>query len=237
MKYSMAYYTALGKRNNNEDWVLAADNGNSSLAIVADGLGGYANGEYASHKAVETIASCLLHKEMSLINVQDVVENAVTEANDAVRGVQKNHPGALTTIALLWLGDKHSVAAHVGDTRIYQFRNGHIIYQSLDHSVSQLAVMAGDIKPEEIRGHKERNVLTKVLGMEYEPKATVSILDVLPGDRFLVCSDGFWESITEEQMELSVAASSDVKSWLGIMRKIAEPNAKDNNSAVVLMVL
>ncbi len=232
MRTDVASYSALGKRKNNEDAVSAAACKAGLLAIVADGLGGHANGEYASQAAVNIINRSLVNLDIS----EDDIEDAVYDANDEVLKIQEQHPGAMTTITVLWLGDSSAVAAHVGDSRIYQFRDGKIIYQSVDHSVSQLAVMAGDIRPEEIRNHKDRNKLTRALGAEAEPKVAVKLLRVMPGDRFLLCSDGFWEMVTEEQMLLFASRCSDAESWLKEMRAIAEPRSKDNNTAVAVIV-
>lgn len=232
MKTDVASYSALGKRKNNEDSVSAAACKAGLLAIVADGLGGLANGEFASQAAVKIINNRLVDNDIS----EDDIEDAVLAANDEVLAIHKDRPEAMTTIAVLWLGEDNAAAAHVGDSRIYQFRNGEIIYQSLDHSVSQLAVMAGDIRPEEIRNHKDRNKLTRVLGSEVEPKVVVRMLRVMAGDRFLLCSDGFWEMVTEEQMLHLAARCSDADSWLKEMRAIAEPRSKDNNTAVAVIV-
>lgn len=231
MKTDVSSYSALGRRKNNEDSLSAAGCKAGLLAIVADGLGGHANGEYASQCAVEAIVGKLKDLDLS----EDNIEDAVYEANDEVLKVQKEHPGAMTTVAALWLGKSSAVAAHVGDSRIYQIRGGRILFQSVDHSVSQLAVMAGDIRTEDIRRHKDRNKLTRVLGAEAEPKVAVRTLNVKPGDRFLLCSDGFWEMVTEEQMLRAAAACDDAESWLSEMRSIAEPQAKDNNTAVAVI--
>ena len=88
----------------------------------------------------------------------------------------------------------------MGDTRIYQFRDDAIIYQSTDHSLAQLGVMAGDLKLEDIRSNKDRNKLFRALGDRRTPKVAEKLLDILPGDRLLLCSDGFWEGIWEEEM-------------------------------------
>ena len=232
MRTDVASYSALGKRKNNEDSVSVTACKAGVLAIVADGLGGHANGEYASQRAVETITRKLKDLDIS----EDDIEDAVFDANDAVLKIQKDHPGAMTTVTVLWLGDSSAVAAHVGDSRIYQFRDGKIIYQSVDHSVSQLAVMAGDIGAEDIRNHKDRNKLTRVLGSEAEPKVAVRMLKVMLGDRFLLCSDGFWEMVTEEIMLQTAAICSSAASWLCKMKSIAEPRSKDNNTAVAVII-
>ena len=91
---------------------------------------------------------------------------------------------------------------HVGDSRLYYFKNGRIVKRTLDHSVPQMLVAAGEIDEKEIRHHPDRNRLVRVMGMEWdEPKYQVSEpMPEEPGQAFLLCSDGFWENIEEEQI-------------------------------------
>ena len=144
-----------------------------------------------------------------------------------------------TTMAALWLGDYGALAANVGDSRIYQFREDRIVYQSLDHSVAQMAVLVGELEQSEIRRSKDRNKLIRVLGDENDPKVDLQPLLVKPGDRFLLCSDGFWEPVTEEKMLQTMAQSTTAQQWLSQMRRIVEqagnPN-QDNHTAIALIV-
>ncbi len=232
MNISMSYYTHIGKRANNEDALAAVEGKGGVLACVADGLGGHQNGEFASRAAVDALKRLLAEEEIS----EDSLEDAVLRADEAVRRVHETAPGALTTVAALWLSDRRAAAAHVGDSRIYQFRDGKVLYQSMDHSAAQLAVLAGDITPQEIRGRKDRNKLIRVLGGESAPKVAQKLLDVRPGDRFLLCSDGFWEQITEETMLALAQKGGDAAAWLADMRAVAQPKAKDNNTAIAILV-
>lgn len=232
MNISMSYYTSIGKRTNNEDSLSAMEGKTGVLACVADGLGGHQNGEFASREAINTLNRLLMEEEID----EDSLEDAVLRADEAVRAIHGTAPGALTTIAALWLSERHAAAAHVGDSRIYQFRDGKVLYQSRDHSAAQLAVLAGDITLAEIRGHKDRNKLIRVLGGESAPKVALRLLDVRPGDRFLLCSDGFWEQIPEETMLSLAQKSDDAGRWLADMRAVAEPRAKDNNTAIAIVV-
>lgn len=232
MKISLSYYSDIGHRKNNEDSLSATEVKNGVLAVVADGLGGHQNGEYASREAVSTMNRLLIEEELS----EDSLEDAVLEADDAVRRLHETVPGALTTIAVLWLCDERAVAAHVGDTRIYQFRGGRVLYQSVDHSAAQLAVMAGEISLEEIRGHRDRNKLIRVLGGESAPRVAQRLLDVRANDAFLLCSDGFWEQIREEEMLAALEGKNDAGAWLDEMRKRVEPAARDNNTAICIII-
>lgn len=232
MKFSLSHYSGLGKRKNNEDAVAVQESADGLLAIVADGLGGQDNGEYASQQAIQTLCEWLLTEAVSA----SALEEAISKANDAICKLQDKHPGAHTTLAVVWLGKDFAEAMHVGDTRIYQFRDGVILYQSADHSVAQLGVLAGDLKPEEIRTHKDRNKLFRALGEEPMPKIAEKQLDIQEGDRLLLCSDGFWEGILEEEMLRCAEGTENAEEWLQKMREIAEPAASDNNTAVAVVI-
>ena len=233
MNVSLSFYSEVGKRKNNEDAYSVLETADGVLAVVADGLGGRSNGEFASRQAIDTLNDFLKEKYVSA----DELENAVIEANRMIYELQKQHPGAMTTVAALWMDEQHAVAVHVGDTRIYQFRNGKIVFQTADHSAAQVAVVTGEIKAEELRSYKGRNKLTRALGVAGNPKVTIRQLDLCSGDRFLLCSDGFWEKIHEQEMVHILNNSENAEDWLQRMRKTVEPLATDNNTAIVIEVL
>ncbi len=232
MNISLSNYSSLGNRKNNEDSYSVIQNDNGLLAMVADGLGGRDNGEYASQQAIKTLSDRLAFEKISA----DALKNAIVEANSDICALQSEHPGALTTLAVIWLGEGFAEAIHVGDTRIYQFRGDRILYQSVDHSVAQLGVMAGDLKPEEIRTNKDRNKLFRALGDSSMPKLAEKLLDIQKNDRILICTDGFWEGILEEEMLRCARVTENAEGWLQKMREIAEPSASDNNTAIAIVI-
>lgn len=232
MSLDYSYYSHIGGRKNNEDAACVCEMADGLLACVADGLGGHKNGEYASQQAIETVRSFLNGKQMS----EEALENAIVQANADIYTLQERWPEAKTTIAVLWIQGDKAIAANVGDTRIYRFHRGEIAFQSTDHSLAQLAVIAGDITPQEIRAYPQRNVLTRSLGKEEAPWIDITTLCVEPGDKFLVCSDGFWEEITEEKMLLFAQRSGDPQAWLHEMRTAVQPIARDNNTAIVITI-
>ncbi len=232
MKVDAAAYSSVGKRANNEDAFFAAQGEKAFLALVCDGLGGHVNGELASRCAVEIISDALLSEPLD----GDLLEDAIIHANSAVCSIRVGEENPKTTVAALWLGRETALAANVGDSRIYQLRNGEIIYQSRDHSVPQLAVMTGEITADQIRTHKDRNKITHCLGSEGPVKIDKKKLTVLPGDRFLLCSDGFWEPVLESDMLMAAEKSTDAEHWLAPLHEIASAHEKDNHTAVALIV-
>lgn len=234
MTMDVSFYTSKGGRKNNEDFVSVEKKKGTLIAIVADGLGGHDSGEIASKLAVKTVISELKNKTLSA----EELEKAIVEANTAVINKDKNND-MKTTLAVLWTKNDEALFANVGDTRIYLFRDNKIIFQSIDHSVSQMSVMAGEITAEQIRGHKDRNKLVRVLGYKDSVKPYIKSVKLMPRDGILICSDGFWENIIEDEMCRLYSASKNSKAWLSGMKASAEAfmrNDNDNNSAVAIII-
>jgi len=232
MNVNMAYYSAIGGRDKNEDSVSLLEGTCGMLAIVCDGLGGHSDGEIASRQAVATLNELLLTEPLS----RSALDGAIRRANEAIFARQTPESAMKTTLAALWLDQGLALAAHVGDTRIYQIRKGEIIYQSMDHSVAQLAVLVGEIETAQLRSHPDRNKLVRALGAQRDLKIEHKALDVESGDRFLLCSDGFWEPVTEREILMTAAVYQTAEQWLSAMRKTAEKTPRDNHTAVAIVV-
>lgn len=231
MVYTYAAYSDIGKRSNNEDSFNIVQCDDSIVIVVADGLGGHANGEVASKIASECIPLSLSRKTFD----EDELGLAIFEANDRIC---KTNSSSCTTVTSLWLKDSSAIAAHVGDSRIYQFRDGKVVFQSEDHSMVQVEISLGKLSPNACRYHKERNKVYRVLGEDNKtPAIDMCELSVLPGDCFLLCTDGFWEPVTEDEMLATLAISSTPETWLEAMASLIRKanNAKqDNHTAVVI---
>ncbi len=239
MDYEYSFYTNMGGRADNEDALYACETDGDYLFIVADGLGGHECGELASNLAVSVIKRKFneAHRDGQIF---DAV-NAIEEANREILLVQDKIDKTMkTTVTLVAIIGDEVILAHVGDSRIYAFDENGIIYQSLDHSASQMAVLAGEITPAQIRHHADRNVLMRALGAENRIKVDLTVKKVAEIDGFLLCSDGFWEYITEDEMcrERKAHASSGAQVWLEHMRDIVRENApknQDNNTAIAVV--
>lgn len=235
MDINGSYYSGQGKRDNNEDSLTLLQTDAGLLALVADGLGGHAHGEVASQQAVTTICRLLQGEKPH----RELLEEAIRQANREILAMQEPGQPMLTTVAALWLGQQEAVAANVGDTRIYQFRDGQIIYQSQDHSMAQMAVLAGQLDPSQIRTSRERNRLVRVLGSEEDTEADSQVLTLREGDRFLLCSDGFWEPVTEADMLALMEPEDTAAQWLERLRQIIQATNKpsqDNHTAIALIL-
>ena len=232
-EFDFAFYSDLGGRANNEDAYLAKKLSDGYVFVVADGLGGHDDGEMASTVAVNSL------KEFMVRNENKNISEAVSFANRAVLEQQEKLFSKMkTTIALAYVTDKKTVIAHVGDSRVYAFKNGKIVHQTIDHSASQLAVSAGEIRPEEIRHHSDRNVLLRALGAGESVKVELTEISSVDFDALLLCSDGFWEYVLEEEMEAELCKSKAADKWLYKLRAIQlsrAPQKCDNNTAITVM--
>lgn len=235
MELNIAYYTARGMREVNQDAVTIMENDKGVLAVVADGLGGHDCGEVASDMAVKSIIRQLQNSRPGEAAVAEAVETAGREIFEAQKETQKMR----TTVAVLWIDERLAISANVGDTRIYQMRDNDIIYQSTDHSVAQMAVLVGELAPDRIRQSPDRNKLIRVLGDANTPKVDTKILYVKQGDRFLLCSDGFWGVVTEEEMLKTLSRTKTANEWLAEMRWMVDAFAdekQDNHTAIAMIV-
>ncbi len=236
MNVNYSEYSDIGGRRVNEDMVQITCHPDCVLAMVADGLGGHGNGDVASRLAVSTISEVTRNGAASPALATEAILAAHARV---VRAQQEQQKSMKTTVSLLWLNAGQACAAHVGDTRIYQFRQGRIIYQSRDHSVPQMEVDLGHITPDQIRGHADRNRLLRALGSKQEPKVEAVMLPVEQGDAFLLCSDGFWELVLEQEMLSTLVGTPDAKTWLRDMLSLVASRIvsnSDNNTAIALIV-
>ena len=238
MKVETSLCWELGSRRENEDYVLQMRHEKQAAAVfvAADGVGGYGGGAQASRIAAHTIAEGFLDV-LSLRT--DVLTGLFFQANEAVRKLQVDGLQMRSTAAALFLLDGALAMGYIGDTRIYRFRNDHILYQSKDHSVPQMAVDAGDLDEQEIRFHPDRNRLLYALGERYCRPCVMQLSPLKAGDAFLLCTDGFWEYVTEPVMLQQLAGASTAQQWIGGLKNYlcAIPtDGHDNYSAIGIMV-
>ncbi|RFA17511.1 protein phosphatase [Subtercola boreus] len=176
-------------RANNQDSGYAGQ----SLFAVADGMGGHAGGDVASALALNKLLE-IDGEYSSAVDAEFALQEAIVSANAILAEAVYEHPeltGMGTTLsALVRVG--HSVAlAHIGDSRIYRFRDGKLTQITTDHTFVQRLVDNGRITAEEAKVHPRRSVLMRVLGdVDSTPDVDLQVMDTRPGDRWLLCSDG-----------------------------------------------
>jgi len=242
MTFDVATLTEAGGREINEDSIGGyMEDLKFGVWVLADGLGGHGAGEVASRLAVEAVVSNFKsNPDLSFDNITRIVE--LTNARILAKQKESNRQSKMGSTLVCLLTDFSSVTwCHVGDSRLYHFRDKKLIDQTEDHSVSQLCVLSGDITKEQIRFHEDRNRLVRALGQKENVTASISretnALSV--DDAYLLCSDGFWEYIYENEMEDCLSAENSASLWLESMKKKIKdrkPSNCDNFSAICILL-
>lgn len=238
MQIRTAYLNDIGGREYNDDTVRIISQNDGLCVFVGDGLGGYAGGKAASSKAGDIIGN--YRKKNTLLDEAAMVE-AAKAANEGVLAEQKrNHGQMKTTMVVLTVEGRQARWMHVGDSRLYYFKNGKLQSQTIDHSVSQMAVLMGEIKQEEIRFHEDRNKVLRALGSGNAKPEISPILSLGEDEHsFLLCTDGFWEYVYEMEMEEFLKKASSPKEWLGNMQELLKDRVcreHDNFSAAAVFI-
>ena len=231
-----ASYTDIGGRPENEDSTRQARLGEDQLClVVADGLGGHGGGAQASAATADTICRGWGGDANS-----EALKHLVQMGHEAVIAIQTAQCAMKSTVVALEIDGSRAAWAHVGDSRQYHFVNGKLVFQTKDHSASQIAVYMGEITVEQIRFHEDRNRVLRALGQDEMPVIEAKEEEMAPGKHaFLLCSDGFWEYVLEHEMAADLAAAADPLDWLVRMRSrlmARVPKDNDNNTAAAAWV-
>ena len=214
-----------GERQINEDTVGVLKKEDTFYFFLADGLGGHGLGNIASGFAVDELKAYFQHTDVleeGIIHVQEVLLKE--QKKQGYRGEMK------TTVTLLSIAQSAVRYSHVGDSRIYHFHRGKLKDRTLDHSVCQRLVEARLIREKDIRNHPDRSKLLKALGEpwgDYKVEVREQVYDA--SDAYLLCSDGFWEHITEKEMQKCLKKSKNTKDWIDRMVAIILRNGRGTN--------
>ncbi len=239
--FTYAMKSKPGDRAYNEDYIQMHSEGDDALFVLCDGLGGMGHGEIASETAVRGAISRFRQDRSE----PGFFERMMEGSQNAVLTKQMMNPelkNMSTTMTALRIKDDTASWAHIGDSRLYMFRDGAVVHQTEDHSVPQMLVRMGDITTDEIRHHPDRNRLLYIIGKPWTEKRYVigDPVKVRKGDAFLLCSDGFWEYIQEKEMVRLLESSADCSEWLARMQKVVEKNGAgsnmDNYSAICVQI-
>lgn len=197
----------IGSRLNNEDSIYPQPEtveSNQRLFMVCDGVGGADKGEVASSLACESIQSyfsTFLEGDPTKEFIQKAIQYTDARFDDYVER-NPDAKGMATTLTLLYIGTNGITLAHIGDSRIYHFRNGEILYQTEDHSYVNSLLKVGKITPSEAINHPQKNIIMRAIqGKARSVEAEVVLLtDIQAGDSFFMCTDGVLETLTNENL-------------------------------------
>ncbi len=200
------------------------------LILVADGMGGHSAGEVASRLAVDVITRSYYEQDG---DPHTALQCAFREANQEIhkaaeKDATKNGMG--TTCTALVLQDGTAISAHVGDSRLYLVREDSIYLMTEDHSAVMEMVKAGLITLEQARHHPEKNVILRAMGSHAEVEVTTwqEPFPVRPGDRFLLCSDGLYDLVEDEEIKRIAMLSAPQTACENLIALAKERGGHDN---------
>jgi PPM family protein phosphatase len=206
------------------------------LALVADGMGGHLAGEVASRTALEIISQTYF---TSAVAPAAALAAAFQAANQAIHTAAHSDPtlkGMGTTCTALVLSAEGAYAAHIGDSRLYLVRSGTIVRLTDDHSMVAEMLRHGLLSPAEARQHADRHVLLRALGVA--PTADLSLWEtpllLCDGDRFVLCSDGLHDLVTDDEINELAAAAAPAEACAQLVALARARGGPDNISVSVL---
>ena len=234
------FQSDIGKRRkSNQDYTATFTNQkNQLLALLADGMGGHQAGDIASRQAVEEIG---IAWEATMIDdsekaVQWFLQH-IQQTNQRIFEKGQSQPtlsGMGTTLEVVTLLDNHLALAHVGDSRIYLFREQRLIALTEDHSLVNALLKSGEITQEMAENHPRKNIITRSLGMPGSLEVDVAIHRIEDHDQLLLCSDGLTNMVSEPkitQILLEAASLQDAS-----QRLIEEANAKGGLDNITVLL-
>ena len=236
--------TEKGKRNNNEDCIYPSSElatPQQRLFMVCDGVGGAEKGEVASTLACDSFRTFFNTFLDGKNPSEEFINKAVHYTESRFDEYVAQHPeakGMATTMTLLYIGESGMTVAHIGDSRIYQFRNGQIVYKTEDHSVVQSLLQSGMITREEAATHPKKNVITRaIMGAATSVVADVDFIrDIQDGDVFFLCTDGVTECFSDEKLTGLFSNGQSAELIKDSIIEHCAAGAKDNFSFYVIPV-
>jgi PPM family protein phosphatase len=248
MRIEVAGNTHVGmKRNHNEDSFLLLPD--EALFCVADGMGGHSSGEIASKIAVEEMAEFfkMTSRDQDATWPYKMDKTRNYDENRLATGIklanmrifekassEQKYKGMGTTIVTVHFANNLAYVAHVGDSRVYFFRNGTLKQLTEDHSLLNDYLKAKKLSPEEIEAFPHKNVIVRALGMKDTVQVDVGRVDPQDGDIFLLCSDGLSGMVTDPSIQTILGSTNELE--IACTQLIDQANAAGGNDNVTCVL-
>ncbi|HZQ25678.1 MAG TPA: Stp1/IreP family PP2C-type Ser/Thr phosphatase [Terriglobales bacterium] len=226
------------QRENNEDaftyWEPESDDQflrKGRLAVIADGMGGYEGGQEASRLAVDTVLET--YQQAPDGDPQTALIASLKTAHERIREYAESHPqlyGMGTTCTAMALSQDALYYAHVGDSRLYLVRGDHLDRLTKDHSYVGRLVESGVLSAQEAEGHPQRHILTAALGAGTDvlPDFPEHPVHIEVGDSVLLCTDGLWSMLTEDELQKAVQSHSPAEACRELVQLAKDRGGPDN---------
>lgn len=225
------------RRPVNQDRFLAIPE--KGLFAVFDGVGGQRAGEVVSQTAAETIEEAFSHQPAGGASV-DVIRRAIDFANRDIFEMAENDPALktmATTIALIHLEGSRVIVAHVGDSRVYRLEEGRFHRETVDHTDLNDEIRAGRASRDQESELAGRNIINRALGVESGVEVEIKSIDAREGTRFLLCSDGIYRHLSDEEIARVLAEHKDPQKAADELKRIVhQRGAEDNLTAVIVQM-
>lgn len=222
------------RRDTNQDALLAE----YPLFVVADGMGGHAGGEIASQSTIARLRAVIADGDVRPDAIERALEQAVSDIASHPDTTDEGTGTTLTGVFLEFVdGEPRWISLNIGDSRVYLLRDERLVQVTTDHSVVQELIAAGKLSPEEAEGHPYSNVITRAVGASELTPPDYLGLDVLDGDRFVICSDGLTKELTDYGIQHFLREHQDPADAVDAMLAAAlENGGRDNVTLIVLQV-
>lgn len=205
MQIEYAKVSALGDRTDNQDRAAIVVAEDAALMLVFDGMGGHSDGAKAAEIGLKVVQETFMASTLPVFDPQGFLYSALSHAHDEVVRIGIDlavdfRPRATCAICLIQEGG--SYWGHIGDSRIYQMRNGKLVTRSRDHSHVEVLIQEGAITEEEAQNHPMRNFVECCIGGDAPvPDMSITVKrPLIPGDVLLACSDGLWSGLSDADM-------------------------------------
>ena len=238
-------------RSNNEDSIASISE--KGLVVLADGMGGYNAGEVASGMATTVITTELrqwldqhepqeLDPQSGQKAAQKILQEQVAKANTSIYQAAQSQPqyaGMGTTLVIALFYDNKMMVAHIGDSRLYRMRGDEFSQVTKDHSLLQEQIDAGMLTKEQAKHSANKNLVTRALGIDPAVEPEIREYDTMPGDIYLLCSDGLSDMVSDEDIGMALQAlGANLQLAAQQLVQMANDNGgRDNISVILIKIL
>ena len=222
-------------REMNEDAFL--DRNSDGLWVVADGMGGHDAGEVASEMITSAMGK--IDIKQPLADVVDTLEDTLLDVHHKIRAYARSHCEGRTmgsTVVSLFVRDSVGVCLWAGDSRLYRYRNNQLQPISHDHSQVNEMLARGMINEEEAVNHPASNVITRAVGASETLYVDITLVELQPNDVYLLCSDGLYGAIGEEQIANLLSLEEMETVTQNLIDQSLEASARDNVTVIAVKV-